>query len=185
MTGNPAVTFIHTHAIEESNARLHADLEHDYARLGEVLTRSGVEIDAITTAVAAFEVAIPSWGVGSGGTRFARFPMPGEPRSVFEKLEDCSVIQKLTGATPRVSLHFPWDQTGDIAGLNACAEELRLGFDAVNSNTFQDRVGQSRSYKFGSLTHTDAAVREQAIAHNLECIHIGQQIGARALTLWI
>jgi len=185
MTGNPAVTFIHTQAIEESNARLQADLESDYQRLGEILIRSGVEIEAITNAVAAFEVAIPSWGVGTGGTRFARFPMLGEPRSVFEKLEDCSVIQKLTGATPRVSLHFPWDQTGDIAGLKACAAELRLGFDAVNSNTFQDRVGQTRSYKFGSITHTDAAVREQAIAHNVECIQMGQALGAKALTLWI
>ena len=185
MTGNPAVTFIHTRAIEESNARLQPDLESDYQRLGEVLTRSSVAIDAITTAVGAFEVAIPSWGVGTGGTRFARFPQPGEPRSVFEKLEDCSVIQKLTGATPRVSLHFPWDQTGDIAGLKACADELRLGFDAVNSNTFQDRPGQSLSYKFGSLTHTDRAVREQAIAHNIECIHIGEQLGSKALTLWI
>src|SRR5262245_37788487 len=125
MTGNPAVTFIHTQAIEQSNARLQADLEQDYQRLGEVLTRTGVEIDAVTTAVAAFEVAIPSWGVGTGGTRFARFPMPGEPRSVFEKLEDCSVIQRLTAASPRVSLHFPWDQTGDVAGLRTCAQELK------------------------------------------------------------
>ncbi|MBB6095462.1 L-rhamnose isomerase/sugar isomerase [Povalibacter uvarum] len=185
MTGNPAATFIQARAIEQANARLQADLEQDYQRLGELLTRNGIEIDSVTNAVAAFEVAIPSWGVGTGGTRFARFPQPGEPRSVFEKLEDCSVIQRLTGATPRVSLHFPWDQTGDIAGLKACADELKLGFDAVNSNTFQDRPGQTQSYKFGSLTHTDPAVREQAIAHNIECIKIGAQLGSKALTLWI
>ena len=185
MTGNPAATFVGSHVIEESNAKLRAHVDTDYQRMGEVLARSGIQIDEIANAVAAFEVAIPSWGVGTGGTRFARFPMAGEPRSVFEKLEDCSVIHKLTGATPRVSLHFPWDQTDDVAGLKACADELKLGFDAVNSNTFQDRAGQIQSYKFGSLTHTDAAVREQAIAHNLDCIRIGQALGSKALTVWI
>lgn len=185
MTGNPAVTFIHTRLIEESNAQLKADLESDYRRLGDILARTGIDIEAITSAVAAFEVAIPSWGVGTGGTRFARFPQPGEPRSVFEKLEDCSVIQKLTAATPRVSLHFPWDLTSDVAGLKACADELKLGFDAVNSNTFQDRAGQARSYKFGSLTHTDPAVREQAIAHNIQCIEVGSKLGSKAITVWI
>ena len=39
-----------------------------------------------------FEVAVPSWGVGTGGTRFARFPGPGEPVDVFDKLDDCAVI---------------------------------------------------------------------------------------------
>jgi L-rhamnose isomerase/sugar isomerase len=185
MTGNPAVTFVDQRAIEESNTKGRAHLESDYQRLGEVLDRTGVQIDTITRAVAAFEVAIPSWGVGTGGTRFARFPMEGEPRNVFEKLEDCSVIAKLTGATPRVSLHFPWDKTDDLAALKACGDELKLGFDAVNSNTFQDRAGQSHSYKFGSLTHTDASVREQAVAHNLECIRMGQALGSKALTLWI
>jgi L-rhamnose isomerase / sugar isomerase len=52
--------------------------------------------------VGRFAVAIPSWGVGTGGTRFARFPGPGEPTNVFEKLEDCAVIHALCGATPTV-----------------------------------------------------------------------------------
>lgn len=185
MSADPVARLVNPDTIERANSSFQADLSADYERLGRVLTRRGIDIDAITAAVARFEVAIPSWGVGTGGTRFGRFPAPGEPRSVFEKLEDCAVIQKLTGATPRVSLHFPWDQTSDVAGLKAYADELKLGFDAVNSNTFQDRPGQAHSYKFGSLTHTDAAVREQAIAHNLECIRVGQAFGAKALTLWI
>jgi len=135
-------------------------------------------------AVAAFHVAVPSWGVGTGGTRFARFPGVGEPRNVFDKLEDCAVIHALSGATPTVSLHLPWDQAEPQA-LRQRARELGLGFDAVNSNTFQDQRGQALSYKFGSLTHTDAAVREQAVAHNLECIRIGEALGSKALTLWI
>ncbi len=80
---------------------------------------SGVASPSTTSraAVAGFKVAIPSWGVGTGGTRFGRFPGPGEPRNVFEKLEDCGVIHRLTGATPTVSLHIPWDRTDDLVAL--------------------------------------------------------------------
>src|ERR1700736_2960645 len=128
--------------IADANAPLRADLAADYSMLGGMLRRRGIEIDAITREVAGFAVAIPSWGVGTGGTRFARFAGPGEPRNVFEKLEDCAVIQGLTGATPTVSLHLPWDATDDLPGLVEHARNLGLGFDAVNSNTFQDRPGQ-------------------------------------------
>jgi L-rhamnose isomerase/sugar isomerase len=175
----------HADYIAASNEKLAADLSADCAALDTQLHRRGIDFEAIVKKVAAFEVALPSWGVGTGGTRFARFPGPGEPRNVFEKLEDCAVIQALTGATPRVSLHLPWDQTADYAALKERALQLGLRFDAVNSNTFQDQRGQARSYKFGSLTHTDAAVRDQAVAHNIECIRIGEKLGSKALTLWI
>ncbi|MBM0103866.1 L-rhamnose catabolism isomerase [Steroidobacter sp. S1-65] len=171
--------------IADDNARLSKDLDADYAALGTILQRRGLDIDAITNTVASFGVAIPSWGVGTGGTRFARFPGRGEPRHVFDKLEDCAVIHSLTGATPTVSLHLPWDYTEDMPALRQRATALGLGFDAVNSNTFQDRPGQPLSYKFGSLTHTDAAVRAQAIEHNIDCIRIGQLLGSKALTVWI
>jgi L-rhamnose isomerase / sugar isomerase len=171
--------------IAAANAPLQKRAEADYAMLGTMLEPRVGNIDAITKAVAQFAVAIPSWGVGTGGTRFARFPGPGEPRNVFEKLEDCAVVQALTGATPTVSLHLPWDHTDDLAALKEAAASAGLGFDAVNSNTFQDRPGQKLSYKYGSLTHTDAAAREQAIAHNLDCIAVGKKLGSKALTLWI
>lgn len=171
--------------IAELNSKLIKDLDADYAALGSILSRRGVDIDAVTAAVASFGVAIPSWGVGTGGTRFARFPGIGEPRNVFEKLEDCGVIHSLTGATPTVSLHLPWDRTDDMPALRQRATALGLGFDAVNSNTFQDRPGQKLSYKFGSLTHTDPAVRAQAVEHNIDCIRIGQLLGSKALTVWI
>src|SRR5580658_1699428 len=170
--------------ISQCNASLRAELEADYDALALQLRRRGLEIEPIMQAVAAFRVAIPSWGVGTGGTRFARFPGPGEPRNVFDKLEDCAVINALTGATPTVSLHLPWDRA-EPAELKARALALGLGFDAVNSNTFQDQKGQRLSYKYGSLTHTDPAVRQQAIEHNLDCIRIGQILGSKALTLWI
>jgi L-rhamnose isomerase / sugar isomerase len=171
--------------IASANESLKTHQASDYAMLGSMLERRGIDIDRITQAVSRFGVAIPSWGVGTGGTRFARFPGAGEPRNVFEKLEDCAVIHRLTGATPTVSLHFPWDYTDDIEGLRERGTSLGLGFDAVNSNTFQDQRGQALSYKFGSITHTDAAVRAQAVAHNLDCIRAGKILGSKALTLWI
>jgi L-rhamnose isomerase/sugar isomerase len=171
--------------VAAANAALRVNLAADYDSLARTLRRQGIDIDSVTEAVGRFAVAIPSWGVGTGGTRFARFPGPGEPRNIFEKLEDCAVINTLSAVTPTVSLHLPWDHADDLAGLKECAASLGLGFDAVNSNTFQDQRGQALSYKYGSLTHTDSAVRAQAIAHNLDCIRIGQIIGSKALTLWI
>jgi L-rhamnose isomerase/sugar isomerase len=171
--------------IAEQNKALQANADADYAALGAQLARRGADIDAVTKAVAAFAVAVPSWGVGTGGTRFGRFPGPGEPRNVFEKLDDCGVIHALTGATPTVSLHLPWDKTSDLAALKQHAAALGLGFDAVNSNTFQDQQNQAESYKYGSLVNTAAATRAQAVAHNIECIEIGKALGSKALTVWI
>ena len=170
--------------VENHNAARKADLERDYASLGERLDRRGIAIDAILAKVSAFHVAIPSWGVGTGGTRFARFPGPGEPRDVFDKIEDCAVIQQLTRATPTVSLHIPWDKA-DPNRLKQAASRFGLSFDAMNSNTFSDASDQKLSYKFGSLSHADAGTRRQAVEHNLECIEIGRTIGSKALTVWI
>ncbi|WP_294644172.1 L-rhamnose catabolism isomerase [uncultured Aureimonas sp.] len=178
---------IHKDVIEAANERLHADHEADYAALGQKLERRGVSIDEVTRKVSAFSVAVPSWGVGTGGTRFARFPGAGEPRGIFEKLDDCAVINDLGRATPAVSLHYPWDKA-DPADLRAKGEELGLAFDAMNSNTFQDHPDDPRqplSYKFGSLSHVDAAVRAQAVEHNLETVELGAAIGSKALTVWV
>lgn len=171
--------------IEQHNAALARAVQQDYDTLGAQLARRGIDIERVRAQVAAFGVAIPSWGVGTGGTRFARFPGPGEPRHVFDKLQDCAVIHQLGRATPTVSLHIPWDNCGDWGELKGQAAAWNLGFDAVNSNTFSDQPGSPVSYKFGSLTHTDAAVRAQAVAHNIECIEIGRNLGSRALTVWV
>ncbi|KKO65839.1 xylose isomerase [Janthinobacterium sp. KBS0711] len=171
--------------VADHNAKLQANLEADYAALGGVLERRGQDIEQLTVLAQTFAVAVPSWGAGTGGTRFARFPGLGEPRNVFEKLEDCAVIHQLTRATPAVSLHFPWDKVSDTAALRDIAASHGLGFDAVNSNTFQDQAGQAQSYKYGSLTSHSAAVRVQAIEHNIECIELGRALGSKALTVWV
>jgi L-rhamnose isomerase/sugar isomerase len=171
--------------VAEQNQSLKPWLDEDYAALASKLARKGVAIENLTARAAGFQVAVPSWGVGTGGTRFARFAGPGEPRDVYEKLEDCGAIFKLARSTPAVSLHIPWDKPQDPAELRAFARERGLHFDAMNSNTFQDQPGQALSYKFGSLTHPDEAVRRQAVEHNLECIEIGKTLGSQALTVWI
>ncbi|MDG3575242.1 L-rhamnose catabolism isomerase [Rhizobium sp. YJ-22] len=178
-------TKIPAELIAAVNDKRRAALDADYAALGEHLSRRGIDIEAVKSKVAGYGVAVPSWGVGTGGTRFARFPGPGEPRHIFDKLDDCGVIQQMTRATPTVSLHIPWDKVDDIAGLKAYGESLGLGFDAMNSNTFQDQPGQTHSYKYGSLSHADAATRAQAVEHNIECIEIGRALGSKALTVWI
>ena len=174
-----------TELIAEANARAIDALDEDYAALGRKLARSGIAIDAIKERVAVFSVAVPSWGAGRGGTRFAKFPIPGEPTNIHEKLEDCAVINQLSRATPRVSPHFPWDKVSDYAALREEAASLGLGFDAVNSNTFQDQPGQAHSYSTGSLASTIEATRQQAVAHNIECIEIGRQLGSTDLTVWV
>ena len=171
--------------VREANAPRLAALEDDYGCLGRQLRRRGIDIEKIERQVAAFSVALPSWGAGRGGTRFAKFPFRGAPTNIHEKLEDCSVVQQLCRITPRVSPHFPWDFVSDYRALREQAAALGLAFDAVNSNTFQDQPGQQHSYASGSLTCTDRAARDQAIAHNIECIGIGRELGSTAITVWI
>ena len=171
--------------IEQHNSTLVDGLKTDYNALAEKLARSGLDIESLTAKAQAFEVAVPSWGIGTGGTRFARFPITGEPRNIFEKVEDCAVINQLSHCTSRISPHFPWDVVDDFAELKQFAADFGLGWDSINSNTFQDLPGQQHSYKFGSLTHTSKATRDQAIAHNLDCIEWGKQLGSVCLTIWI
>ena len=169
---------------DQNEARLEC-LQDDYDHLGLQLARRDIDIETLTERAIAFRVAVPSWGVGTGGTRFARFPGPGEPRNVFEKLEDCVVVFKLMRSTPGISLHIPWDRPERASELRTFAESRGLFIESMNSNTFQDQPGQPFSYKYGSLAHVDAGVRRQAIDHNIECLQIGLGLGARSHTVWI
>jgi L-rhamnose isomerase/sugar isomerase len=171
--------------VAAENRKATAWLEEDYEHLGRQLARRGVDVEALTSKAMAFRVAVPSWGVGTGGTRFARFPGPGEPRNVFEKVEDCDVVNTLTRSTPGISLHIPWDEPDSAAELRSFAQSRGLFIDSMNSNTFEDQPEQELSYKFGSLSHTDPAVRRQAVEHNVHCLELGVELGARSHTVWI
>lgn len=132
-----------------------------------------------------FQIAIPSWALGTGGTRFGRFSGGGEPRNLEEKMEDIGLMHQLNQSSGAISLHIPWDIPEDAAKIMSLGNSLNLKFDAVNSNTFQDQAGQKYSYKFGSLQHVDKNVRDQAIAHNIEVIKQGDALGSKALTVWL
>ncbi|MGH9385469.1 MAG: hypothetical protein ACRD2N_14405 [Vicinamibacterales bacterium] len=156
-------------------------VEEDYAHLARQLFRRGILIDRLLDQALRFRVAIPSWALAAGGTRFAGFPLAGEPRTIVERLEDCAQINSLVRATNGVSLHFPWDLTDPLSDLQAAVDVSGLHIDSTNSNTFQDQPGQRHSYQFGTLT-PDAAVRQQAIEHNIHCLSLADRLGARAHT---
>lgn len=172
--------------IEDVNAPYAERVEKSYKYMREKLAARGINAEDIVAKVQKFGVTVPSWGMGTGGTRFGRFPGSGEPRNVYEKLEDAATIHRLTGGAPSVALHIPWDTPDDPKELRDHAAALGIKFDAMNSNTFQDQpTGQPLSYKFGSLTHTDKAVRDQAVEHNLQVIEIGKSLGSQAISVWI
>lgn len=133
----------------------------------------------------AFQIAIPSWALGTGGTRFGRFSGGGEPRNLEEKIVDVGLLHSLNQSSGAISLHIPWDIPQNPQSIRELAAQHKLKFDAVNSNTFQDQSEQALSYKFGSLQHTNKEVRKQAISHNIEVIKHGIDLGSQSLTVWL
>lgn len=142
-------------------------------------------ITSIIEKLKAFQIAIPSWALGTGGTRFGRFPGGGEPRNLVEKIQDIALLNQLNRSCDTISLHIPWDIPTSPDETRQLAMSLGIRFDAVNSNTFQDQAGQKHSYKFGSLQHVESKVRKQAIRHNIEVIQHGQALGSKAITVWL
>lgn len=153
--------------------------------LRETFSRKGINIEAVIKTIQKYEVAIPSWALGAGGTRFGRFGFGGEPSNLHEKLEDIGVIHALTQSAGAVSLHIPWDIPENPAETKKFAKSLGIKFDAMNSNTFQDQPSQKHSYKYGSLCDRDAKVRNQAIKHNKDVIDYGVALGSKSLTVWL
>ena len=165
---------------------LRADVEQLSSRLSR---RGGASADAVIGALADFSVAAPSWAVGTGGTRFGRFPIGGEPRTTEEKIDDVAALDALTSSNHSISLHVPWDDPPDPEALRQYATERGIAFDAMNSNTFQDNPSTTGdgdiTYKFGSLANVDPAVRQVAVEHNQHVIDLGIQLGSKALTVWL
>ncbi|WP_430648016.1 L-rhamnose isomerase [Agromyces sp. GXS1127] len=125
-------------------------------------------------------IELPSWAFGNSGTRFKVFATPGTPRDPYEKIADAAQVHRYTALAPTVALHIPWDKVESYDDLRAHAEGLGVSLGTINSNTFQDD-----DYKFGALTHEDAAVRQKAIDHHFECIDIMHATGSRDLKIWL
>ena len=157
----------------------------DFDFLANKLGKNGHDVTEIVSKLSEFQVAIPSWALGAGGTRFGRFSFYGEPSSLEQKLEDVGVLHSLTQTAGAVSLHIPWDIPSDYAAIKEQADSLNIKFDSVNSNTFQDQKNAEESYKYGSLSNVSKAVRDQAIQHNIDVINIGNKLGSKSLTVWL
>ena len=87
----------------EISAKSH---EEDFEKLAILLDRKSLSISDLVSKASNYNVAIQSWGTGTGGTRFARYPGKGEPRDIFDKVDDCSVINQLSACTPSISYIF-------------------------------------------------------------------------------
>ena len=167
--------------IDEHNHQASAEHKKNF----EFIAASIPKVNDILQKLQDFQIAIPSWALGTGGTRFGRFSGAGEPGNLEEKMEDVGLLHALNQSSGAISLHIPWDIPENYAAIKTLAAQLDLKFDAVNSNTFQDQKNQELSYKFGSLQHVNKAVRKQAIEHNIEVIRHGVELGSEALTVWL
>ncbi|MCB0664967.1 MAG: sugar isomerase [Saprospiraceae bacterium] len=166
----------------ESN---HLNQQHRFDYLKSILEAKQIDVESLLEKLGDFQIAIPSWALGTGGTRFGRFPGGGEPRNLLEKIEDVGMLHALNRSSGAISLHIPWDIPDNAQEIRELAASFDLKFDAVNSNTFQDQVDQEYSYKFGSLQHVDSKVRRQAVDHNIEVIRHGVALGSKSLTVWL
>mgnify|MGYP000161707136 CR=1 FL=1 len=171
--------------ISEYNKSELQDHNESFDFLANKLTQNGYNVSDIVSKLSEFQVAIPSWALGAGGTRFGRFSFYGEPSNLEQKIDDIGILHNLTQTAGAVSLHIPWDIPSDYNAIKEKADGLNIKFDAVNSNTFQDQKDATETYKYGSLSNTSKAVRDQAIQHNLDVINIGNKLGSKALTVWL
>jgi L-rhamnose isomerase/sugar isomerase len=172
---------VEKYAVDNHNS----DLLAQHKRKLDFVSTDIPNVKSILQKLKDFQVAIPSWALGTGGTRFGRFSGGGEPRNLEEKIEDIGLLHSLNKSSGAISLHIPWDIPENYQAIKTLTAQHGLRFDAMNSNTFQDQKDQKLSYKFGSLQHVDKATRKQAIEHNIDVIKHGVELGSDSITVWL
>lgn len=135
--------------------------------------------DRIKEAIKSLRIETPSWGYGHAGTRFKTYKMPGDARTVHERIADAALVHRFTGVCPSVAVHIPWDKVDDYSKLNDYAQEQGILIGAVNPNVFQDDI-----YRLGSITNSEEKVRNKAVEAIIECIEVCKSIGSKCLSLW-
>ncbi|MEZ4667941.1 MAG: L-rhamnose isomerase [Anaerolineae bacterium] len=155
------------------------DFTADYQRLADKLTAKGINVEQVKNKLKAQHIETPSWGYGNGGTRFKVFAWEGAARNIWEKIDDAAYIHKLSGVSPSLAVHIPWDKVDDYAALGQYAKDKGIAIGAVNPNLFQDD-----SYRLGSVTNPSPSVREEALAHMVECCEIMEKVDSKLLSLW-
>ncbi len=151
----------------------------NYSTFVEAFAAQGGNIEQVKAKLKQQHIETPSWGYANSGTRFKTFPYPGAARTVFEKFADAGYVHRLTGVAPSVAIHIPWDKTDDWGALKQYAADQGVSIGAVNPNLFQQE-----EYKLGSITHPSASVREEALAHMVDCCEIMGKTGSGILSLW-
>jgi len=143
---------------------------------------AGQDIEKVWGALDGFRIELPSWGFANTGTRFGKFVQAGAATTIEEKFSDASQVNVLTGASPTISLHLLWDMPGgmkDVPEIQGLQKKYGVRVGSVNPNLFQDL-----KYKYGSIANPSEEVRKIALAHMLDSVEIGRELGARDLSLW-
>ncbi|MDZ4770274.1 MAG: L-rhamnose isomerase [Chloroflexota bacterium] len=153
--------------------------EVHYQVLAETLGQRGIDVRHVIDRLKRQHIETPSWGYGNSGTRFKMFAWRGAARTIYEKLDDAGYVHRLTGVAPSIAIHIPWDTADDYDALQEYAAQQGVRIGAVNPNLFQDDA-----YKLGSITHADPGVREDALAHIVDCCAIMGKTGSKLLSLW-
>ena len=139
--------------------------------------------EQVAKALDSFRIELPSWGFANTGTRFGKFSQAGAATNIAEKFADAGEVNKLTGASPTVALHVLWDLPNgkaDIPMIQALEAKHRIKSGSINPNLFQ-----SQEYKFGSIANPSAEIRGNALAHLLDSVEIGRELGSKDVSLWI
>lgn len=127
------------------------------------------------------KIELPSWGFADTGTRFGKFLQEGAAIDTADKFADAGKVNEVTACCPTVALHVLWDfsesQTPNAVAEIAAENGVRIG--SINANLFQDQ-----EYKLGSFGNPDAAIRQRALQHCLDCIQLGQDVDSPYFTLW-
>jgi len=127
------------------------------------------------------QIELPSWGFADTGTRFGKFLQDGAAIDTTDKFADAGRVHKLTACCPAVAVHVLWDfseeQNKDAVAEIASKAGVKIG--SINANLFQDQ-----EYKLGSFGNPDAAIRQRALQHSLDCIQLGQDVESDLFTLW-
>jgi L-rhamnose isomerase/sugar isomerase len=134
-------------------------------------------------ALDAFAIEIPSWGFANTGTRFGKFAQAGAATTIEEKFADAAEVNRLTGVTPTLALHVLWDLpngVADVAKIKALAAKTGVRAGSINPNLFQ-----AADYKFGSICNPSSEIRSMAIAHLLDSVEIGKELGSAEVSLWV
>ena len=139
--------------------------------------------ERIFAALDGFRIEVPSWGFANTGTRFGKFSQAGAATTIEEKFADAAQVNKLTGASPTVALHVLWDLPngkGDVPEIKRLESKFGVKAGSINPNLFQ-----AQEYKFGSIANPSAEIRGNALAHLLDSVEIGLELGSKDVSLWI